>query len=181
MTAPTPSFATPCTTSCWALAQTLHRPTVPSAQPRVRGRPSTAVRFPIFPRQGPQRPTGYILPHSSQQNRAGNRFPWPAARGFCTPRRQSRLCRRSAHPQPPSADQIRPLGLHSRGLGVALWRLRDDLREQRIFTRHSYYMLRPHHFCVCTWGPHTRETFPRMSLPQCPIRTVLDFFEHLRR
>jgi hypothetical protein len=47
----------------------------------------------------------------------GTVFPWPAARGFCTPRRRSRQCRRSACPQPPSANQIRPVGLRPRGLG----------------------------------------------------------------
>ncbi len=50
----------------------------------------------------------------------GTVFPWPAARGFCTPCRHSSYCHRSARPQPPSTNQIRPLDLWPRGLGGAL-------------------------------------------------------------
>ncbi len=61
-------------------------PTAPPAQPSVRGRPpAAAVRFRDFPRQGPRRPAGYISPHNSQQNRAGNRFPLAAPPPFSTP------------------------------------------------------------------------------------------------
>ncbi len=82
--------------------------------------PPAAVRFQDFPCQGPRRTAGYTSPHSNQQNRAGNHFPLACARGFCTPRRCSQPRRRSARPLPPSADQIRPLGLGPRGLGGAL-------------------------------------------------------------
>jgi hypothetical protein len=57
---------------------------------------------------------------TATSNQPGTIFPWHAARGFCTPCRRSQHCRRSARPQPPSAVQIRPLGLRPRGLGGAL-------------------------------------------------------------
>jgi hypothetical protein len=53
--------------------------TAPPAQPRVGGRLPAPVRFRDFPPPGA---AGYILPHSSQQNRAGNRFPLARRQGF---------------------------------------------------------------------------------------------------
>jgi len=60
---------------------------VPTAQRRLRSPGSGAARPPpsasgIFPHQGPRRPAGYTLPHSNQQNRAGNLFPLARRQGF---------------------------------------------------------------------------------------------------
>jgi hypothetical protein len=131
MTAPTLSFATPCTTSCCALATRSTRCLPSDSSPALilqcclRCPGSVAVRPPlstsgIFPRQGPQRPAVYTSPHSNQQNRSGNRFPLARHQGFLhAPPPFGRLAR----PQPLSAVQIRPLGLRPRCLGGALWRL----------------------------------------------------------
>jgi hypothetical protein len=56
-------------------------PTAPPAQPRIRDRPPPSAPG-IFPRQGLRRPTGYISPHSNQQNRTGNCFPLAGRQGF---------------------------------------------------------------------------------------------------
>jgi hypothetical protein len=92
-------------------------PTAPLALPRVRGRPPASG---IFPRRGPWRPAGYASPHSNQQNRAGNRFPLARRQGFLHPPPPFSTGRCWARPLPPSAGQIRPLGLRPRGLGGAL-------------------------------------------------------------
>ncbi len=68
--------------------------------------------------------------------------------GFFTPRRRSQPRHRSARPQPPSAVQIRPLGLRPRGLGGALWRLITA----------SYRTVPPHAISPhAHGGPHTCE------------------------
>ena len=92
-------------------------PTAPPAQPRVRGR-RPLRRF--SPARGRGGAPGTFCPTTASRTAPGTVFPWHAARGFCTPRRRSRPHRRSARPQPPSAVQIRPLGLRPRGLGGAL-------------------------------------------------------------
>ncbi len=133
-------------------------PTAPPAQPRVRGCPPAAVRFRDFPPPGAAAACRvHFAPAAASRTAPGTIFPWPAARSFCTPRHRSQPCR-SAHPQPPSTVQIRPLGLHPRRLGGALWRLRDDLRGHRsllgipiIYCAHA---ISAH----ASGGPHTCQT-----------------------
>ncbi len=81
------------------------------------GPPARRCPLPRLPtaggRSGPQ---GMLCPTASSRTAPGTVFPWHAARGFCTPPRSSRHRHRSARPQPPSAVQIRPLGLRPLGL-----------------------------------------------------------------
>ncbi len=137
-------------------AQALHRPHCTACAAQGQGPPACRRPLPGFSptrrRGGPQ---GTFPPTAANRTAPGTVFPWPAAGGFCTPCCHSRPRRSSAPPQLPSTDQIRPLGLRPRGLGGALWRLQDDLRGQRIFTRHSYYIPRPRHFCGCVCDSHT--------------------------
>jgi hypothetical protein len=92
-TAPTPSFAAPCTTShCASATRRTRCPTsdsspAPILQRRPRFPGSGAARPPlsaskISRRQGPRRPAEYTSPHSNQQTRAGNRFPLARRQGF---------------------------------------------------------------------------------------------------
>jgi hypothetical protein len=92
------------------------KPCTDPTAPPARRRP-----LPEFsPARGHGGPPGTLGPTAASRTAPGTVFPWHAARGFCTPRRRSRLCRRLACRQPPSAVQIRPLGLRPRGLGGAL-------------------------------------------------------------
>jgi hypothetical protein len=96
--APTPSFTAPCIISRCASATRRTRclpsdsSPAPTLQRHLRSPGSGAARLPpsasrIFPCPGPRRPVGCILPHSSQQNRAGNRCPLARRQGFlhCQP------------------------------------------------------------------------------------------------
>jgi hypothetical protein len=104
-------------------AQTLHRPHCTACAAQGQGPPARHHPLPGFSpsreRSGPQ---GTFRLAAANRTASGTFFPWPTARGFCTPCRNSRC--RSARLQPPSADQIRP---PSSRPGGALWRLRDDL------------------------------------------------------
>jgi hypothetical protein len=85
-------------------------PAVPPAKPRTRGRRRSARCRPL---SGFSRawhfgdPQGTFCPATCKGTAPGTVFPWPAARGFCTPSRRSR----SARTRPPSTKQTRPLDL----------------------------------------------------------------------
>jgi hypothetical protein len=129
-------------------------PTMPPAHPTVRGRPPGCPLPGFSPAGRCGGRQGTLGPTAAKRTTPGTVFPWPAARGFCTPRCRSKPRCLSAFPQPPSADRIRPLGLRPRGLGGALWRLGDKLRGKCIFTQHSYNIRRTHPIA------HTRGTHP---------------------
>ncbi len=58
-------------------------PTAPPAQPRVWGHPAAAVHFRDFPPPGTVAPRRvHFFFYSSQQNRAGKRFPLASRQGF---------------------------------------------------------------------------------------------------
>jgi hypothetical protein len=87
-------------------AQTLHRPHCAACAAQGRGPP--ACRRPLAgfaparvcgSRQGTHRT-------AATRTAPGTVFLWPTARGFFTPRRRSRPCHCSAHPQPPSASRL---------------------------------------------------------------------------
>jgi hypothetical protein len=88
-------------------------PTAPPALPRVRGRPPAAVRFRDFPPPGAAAARRvHFAPQQPAEPRREPFSPGTPPGVFAH--------RRSARPQPPSAVQIRPLGLRPRGLGGAL-------------------------------------------------------------
>jgi hypothetical protein len=70
-----------------------------------------------FSRQAPQRPAGCTSLRHRHRNHVGNFFPLDSRQWFLHARRR---CRRSAHSQTLSTDQIRPLDLQPQGLMGAL-------------------------------------------------------------
>jgi hypothetical protein len=101
--------------------QALHQSYSAARASQGPGPPARRHPLPGFPAAGGHGgPPGTLRPAATSRIAPGFVFPWHATWGFCTPRRRSRHRRRSARPQPPSAVQIRPLGLRPRGLGGAL-------------------------------------------------------------
>jgi hypothetical protein len=156
-TAPTPSFAAPCTTSCCASAtrrirfhpqtQTLHGSYNAAHATQGPGPPVRCRPLPGFAATGGcGGPPGKLRSTATSRTAPGTVFPWHAARGFCTPRRRSHPHRRSARPQPPSAVQIRPLGLRPRGLGGALSRYHSCTYPSQASTPP------PHGITAHAWG-----------------------------
>jgi hypothetical protein len=150
MTAPTPPFAAPCITSRYA--STTRRTRCPPSdsnpgpnQPyratcAAQGQGPPARRRPLegfSPTRGRGGPQGTFRPTATSRTAPGTVFPWPTARGFCMPHCRSRPCRRAPRLQPPSAVQIRPLGLCPRGLGGALWRLITASSQAKIVSPHA--------------------------------------------
>jgi hypothetical protein len=129
-------------------------PTATPAQPRVRGR----LLLGFFPAQDRGAPLGALRPTAANRTAPGIVFPWPAARGFCTPR-CSQPRHRLARPQPPSAIQIRPLGLRPRGLGGALWRLITASSQAKLLPPPP-----PQYYCASEWGSsHTHVLFQSLA------------------
>jgi hypothetical protein len=56
--------------------------TDPYSATRTAQGPGSPSASGVFPRPGPQHPAVCTLPHSSLQNRAGNRFPLAICQGF---------------------------------------------------------------------------------------------------
>jgi hypothetical protein len=87
------------------LPRRLHSPGSEAARPPPS---ASGISPPLGGRSGMQ---STFHPTAISTTAPGTVFPWPAARGFCTPCPNCRPRGRSACPQPPSAFQIQPLGL----------------------------------------------------------------------
>ncbi len=121
--------------------------TVPPAQPR------TMSAFEIFPRRVSQLPPGYILPTTRKGTTSETAFPWPVAKGFCTPRRRSSLP--SARMRPPSTKQTRPLDLQPRDLGEPCGGYETPSGLQVCYAAFLSNCAHPHASHIHDWRLHT--------------------------
>ncbi len=96
--------------------QTLHRPY--SATRAAQGQGPTARRHPLpgfSPARGCGGPPGTLRPTAANRTGPGTVFPWPAARGFCTPRRRSRPT------PPPACNRREPSRLDLKASVLEAW------------------------------------------------------------